>query len=236
MNKIHKLYWDDELKGLWHTLACKKKECEKNRCGGASKRRLQYEFVTARNVFDKTLRQKERAHRYKIMTEMEEVSNDPKKFWNYIKKLGPSKRSKIPMEVYDNDMNIQVSQDEVMNKWKKDFSGLYNVGNVDYFDSAFYETIKTSKRFKEDLMLDPLYVQNAMLNKMITVEDVRKVVDKAKKGKAVGLDKLPNEIFKNKPVIDVLCKLFQLCFESHLVPTVWCKAVVYPISKSSQND
>ena len=86
--KNQKPYWDDELKQMWTDMVNKRKVVEKCRKVGAEKRKLHHEFVLSRNKFDKALRQKERAYQRKLMIEIEEVSSDPNKFWDHIKRLG----------------------------------------------------------------------------------------------------------------------------------------------------
>jgi hypothetical protein len=85
-------------------------------------------------------------------------------------------------------------------------------------------------------MADPLYVSHTLLNRNISREEVVRVVSRAKRGKAVGIDGLPNEVLKVEGVIDALCSLFQLCFDSGKVPDEWCKAIINPILKSRDND
>lgn len=84
------------------------------------------------------LRQKERAYQRKLMNEIEEVSSDPKRFWDHLKKLGPKKHTSIPMEVYNDDMSMQCDKQIVIDKWKDDFASLYNVDDFEGFDSEFF--------------------------------------------------------------------------------------------------
>ena len=59
---------------------------------------------------------------------------------------------------------------------------------------------------------------------------------RAKNIKAVGIDKLPNEIFKFEPVIDVLPTFFQFRFDCSKIPQVWRQAVISLISKDRTKD
>ena len=45
-------------------------------------------------------------------------TNDPVQFWNQINRLGPQKKSEIPMSVMQEEFDI------VMDTWKSDFSNL----------------------------------------------------------------------------------------------------------------
>lgn len=53
----------------------------------------------------------------------------------------------------------------------------------------------------------------------------------AKLGKSVGVDGLPNEVFKNKASLELLCAVFNKCFTTGLIPTEWAKSVITPIPK-----
>ncbi len=69
-------------------------------------------------------------------------------------------------------------------------------------------------------MRDPLYTQNTDLNKTIDLDEVRKVVNKSKLGKACGTDELPNEVLKNENMVKCLHALFQMCFDYSIIPSV----------------
>ncbi len=79
-----------------------------------------------------------------------------------------------------------------------------------------------------------MYVENAVLNKAIEIEEVRKAVGRAKTGKAMGTDNVPNEVLKNNTVIRALHAFFQLCFDSGKV--LWTQSVISPIPKNRTND
>ncbi len=104
------------------------------------------------------------------------------------------------------------------------------------YDDMFRENILNMKDHKERSMQDPLYNANTNLNKPISLEEIKKVVSKAKNGKAVGMDNIPNEILKCQPITGALHALFQLCFDSDRVPTIWTKSIISPIPKNRTND
>ena len=90
--------------------------------------------------------------------------------------------------------------------------------------------------FLEDGMLDPLFEQNPILNVPISYCEVKKVVNCAKNGKSSGFDKIPYEVLKFPIIIDVLHALFNLCFDTGILPSVWKKAMIAPIPKDSTKD
>ncbi len=162
-------------------------------------------------------------------------TNDPREFWKYIQKLGPRAKTPIPWEVYDSDGNITTNREFVLNHWKSEYSRLYNEC-ADSYDDAFKANILENKSHRERGMQDPLYDSNVPLNRPISMEEVEKVVSHAKNGKAVGTDNVPNEILKCKSVIGALHALFQLCFDSSRIPTVWTQSIISPIPKNRTSD
>ncbi len=141
----------------------------------------------------------------------------------------------IPWEVYDSTGNISTDKEFILNHWKSEYNKLYNNISGDY-DDMFRENILNMKDHKERSMQDPLYNANINLNRPISLDEVKKVVSKAKNGKAVGMDNIPNEILKCQPIIGALHALFQLCFDSGKVPTIWTKSIISPIPKNRTND
>ncbi len=52
----------------------------------------------------------------------------------------------------------------------------------------------------------------------------------------MGIDKIPNEVLKKHDVMLILFQLYVKCFDSGLEPSLWLKAVITPIPKSSTKD
>ena len=59
---------------------------------------------------------------------------------------------------------------------------------------------------------------------------------KLKLKKSPGPDAVPNEVLKQKHVTFLVWKLVSLCFKNSLIPSIWLKAVISPIPKSSEKD
>ncbi|XP_077983286.1 uncharacterized protein LOC144438131 [Glandiceps talaboti] len=202
----------------------------------AEKRRLLSDFKTAQRSFDRRLRFHERRHRKGLVDKIESVcTDDPRRFWNHIQKLGPKRNSCIPMEVYDDHGQLLTDKDIVLDAWKRDFSSLYNNPDGDY-DEDFLNQIIHHKGVLENNMIDPLHESNVAINQNISLEEVEKVVNKVKRGKSVGIDRIPGEVLKNDVSISVLHNLFQLCFDSGLIPDVWRFATIVPIPKDRSAD
>ena len=143
----------------------------------------------------------------------------------------------MPLEVYDDDDNLISDENFVFQKCNEEFKGLYNpTANSESFDKQFYESILKEKIFLEDRMLDPLFQENPVLNMPISLSEVEKVVNYAKNGKSTGYDKIPREVLKFPIIIDVLHAMFNLCFDTGLLPSIWRKAMITPIPKDASKD
>lgn len=81
--------------------------------------------------------------------------------------------------------------------------------------------------------MDPLFKPNHKLNKIISIEEVRKVISNLKHGKNPGVDLIYNGVRRNNPVTEVLHVLFMFCFETGKIPTIWRKALIRPIPKGA---
>jgi hypothetical protein len=65
------------------------------------------------------------------------------------------------------------------------------------------------------------------LDSEISIDEVLKVLTKAKNGKAPGIDLIPVELYRNNLLLHVLHKLFNICFKFGKIPSVWCKKYLH---------
>ena len=65
------------------------------------------------------------------------------------------------------------------------------------------------------------YEQVDDLNDLITIDECKRVISLAKSRKAVGIDCLPNEVFKNYSSVMLLCSVFNECLSNHCIPSMW---------------
>ena len=157
---------------------------------------VKQDFCQVRDNFDKLLRRRQRAYRRGLLIEIEDCdTTDPRRFWKHINKLGPKKNNSIPWEVYDPDGNVVCDKDVVLATWEKEYNSLLN-SNDGVYDESFLSSIQAIKAHRERNMLDPLYISNYSLNKALELDEVRKIVNGSKCGKATGLDGIPNEVLK----------------------------------------
>ena len=118
------------------------------------------------------------------------------------KKLGPRVNRKIPVKV-KTENGYTTNETEVLQEWKTDFSKLLNNTNDTYYDNHCLDNVDRSLLYFETQMETENFVQNAMINTDITINEVEVAVTKLKNGKATGVDIIPNEVIE-KPVAPVI--------------------------------
>ena len=79
--------------------------------------RKRSECLESQKKFDRRLRFYDRQYRQSFCEEIESMTTtNPNEFWTNIRKIGPRKRSDIPMEVYGNDGNVLYDEKSVRTK------------------------------------------------------------------------------------------------------------------------
>jgi hypothetical protein len=229
--RCRKPFWNNELKELWQNLC--RKERLYLKAHGSDRNRIKHEFKAAQKLFDKTYRRTERRFHKEKLTELENLStDDPNKFWKCIKNLGPKKKNEIPMEVYDENGDIVYETHRVLDTWKLEYSKLFCLRSAEgEFDDNFLESCKSDMP-----NVNTTYEVFEGLNENISESEIIKIVSKLKNNKAVGIDNLPNEVFKNQQANSLLLSLFNKMLQNCITPTLWRVAVIKPIPKSSLSD
>ena len=149
---------------------------------------LHNEFKSKQDLFDKVYKRKKRSYLRSQTLHLEEInSTDPNAFWEYIKKLGPSKKSDIPWECYDEAGNIVSNTDYILEKWRTEFSKLYSpFDDISEEQKQFEENIiKNNERHERE---ESFNSNTSSLNSEITYAEVSKSVTKAKCNKSPGMD------------------------------------------------
>ena len=132
-----KPYWDKTLSAKWkqmHEAELRFRKARKNQSSNVLF--LRNCFKRKQRDFDKVLCKKKCAYHKSLLLKIESCNNrDPKAFWNFVKNLGPRKRTEIPWKVCIDGV-ITTDKEKVLTKWKDDFENLYNVSDTN-FDQKF---------------------------------------------------------------------------------------------------
>jgi hypothetical protein len=236
-HKHKKPYWNEELQSLWDTM--RDKENKFLKCSGDRRTRnaLRSDYTRSRDIFDKTLHKSERCFRASMATEIEEfTSSNPREFWNKIQKLGPRKDKSIPLQIIDDSGLIQSDEAKVFERWKRDFENLYNARDGNDFNDEFHDQAKIHKHLLELQQEDPLYIPNEQLNSNILLSEINNIIMRSKTKSSSGIDGIPYNVLKFPEVVTALHQLFQLVFDTSIIPSQWRKAVICPILKDSNSD
>ena len=140
------------------------------------------------------------------------------------------------MEVLTEDGSLITGSNEVLSKWKDDFEALLTNKKISDLENNFLGMTVYFKNCQEGHMIDPLYTDDEQYSRIFNIKELECVLDKAKNGKATGIDYVPYEILKYNSLGQILLEFFQLCFDSGHIPSVWTKAVIVPIPKSPSLD
>ena len=175
------------------------------------KRKLRDSFNQQRKIFDKLNRSAKWKNQ---MAERDRLNHpfsdhDTRNFCRYIGKIGlqNNRKSRIPMEVVDDDGNITTNIDDVLLRWKNDYENFFRDNNDNVWwksspecKTTHFETIYgTTKRCR---FICVKYL--SALNADITREEVEKSIVRAKLCKAAGLDNIPAVVLRN-PVCFTNC-------------------------------
>ena len=190
-----KPFWNEQLSGLWQDVCQKENSYLRASQNTVSRNILRKQFLDAQHMFNKTYKKEKRIFQQNKCDEIERLNtNDPRAFPREIQQLGPKSTSNIPMAVYNEDGSVNYRGKDVLAKWKTEFQKLYNSeAEPGTFDDAFY----TYSVHEKDRLEKEYSALHSDFNADITVDEVMKVIGKAKSRKAVGLDNIPNEVLKN---------------------------------------
>ena len=239
-NRRSRPWWSKELTELWKNICITEKlfkVCKESR---GIKSKLRNEYKCAVDKFDKEFRKRKRAYFNRKQDNLEKMqTNNPNKFWKEIKNLGPTFKHEIPTETVNDDGSLETRLDQVLERWRHDFQSLFTTKDQNIFDEEFFHEITELKSELDNHFNDENISNdeiNDIMNGIITFDEVSKFIDCTKRGKAVGIDSLPNEVFQNVQAKVLLHKLFVKCFDVGVSPTCWGNAIINPIPKDRSKD
>ena len=221
--RIKKPWWHDGLTELWNTFC--EAEHQWSHATGMCKQRLKTDMRLAQKTFDRHVQSAKRNYWKRAQDEILELSSsDSKEFWKMIGKIGvvSERKINIPWEVVNGD-SASNDPKTVLEKWGSDFSKLLNPKPLPSDELSWADSVTTEASVPD-------------LDKSISRTEVNKVLAAMKSGKAVGVDQLPIEALRSECVQKFMYKLFDLCFEKHIMPTVWRKGIINPLPKDSTKD
>ena len=233
----HKPFWTDELTDAWRDMSLAEKTYVRNRPSNSSN--LREIFISKRKYFDKLLRKTERAYNRHKAIEIEKINTEnPTEFWKQINALGPKRSNTVPMQVYDETGNKTSDENYVLDKWKNEFSNLYNMPSElnSSFDGDFYKRILSSLSEIKRFELDNSDANSLSYNTPFTLEEMNKICTHIKQGKSVGPDMIPNEVLRHVGVRALLMDFINFCFIKNVIPSIWRKSIITPIPKSASKD
>ena len=226
-----KPWWNDELNMLWKEVVNAERQYLNHKKNRRNVTHLKNQFKSKQNQFDRQYSRVKRAFLRKQANDAIVINtSNPKEFWRHIKNIGPTKKQELILQ------NVSPEEtNHVLKYWEDEYKALYNKSNDSITDQN--EDITFVQNYLHDIennMSDTS--EDDMLNGTINEIEVKSAVDKAKVNKSVGYDQLPNEVFKNNQSISLLTRFFNVCFQNHLIPEEWTKAIIKPIPKGSSSN
>lgn len=136
--------------------------------------------------------------------------SDPKEMWKILNNMNFSNKK---------DANIDI--DKLYEYFKK-----LNDTSEDVVDED------DSDAFLDNICDNDLY--DVIINGEITEDEVNEAIKGLKNGKASGIDEFVNEYFKcsSPHLVSIFCKLFNIVFDSGIVPDTWLNGIIRPIYKN----
>ena len=175
-------------------------------------------YKQSRNRCNNSMK-KAKANFYK--EQLNENSSNPKRFWESIKKVFPSKeRATVPNT--KNNLNLA----KIFSTWFSSVVGKLKRKEMPLKDIIWGEAPKKLRRTAKTFRFE-----------YVSVVFVRKKLKQLKRTKATGLDNLPPSMLKD--TADVICKplchLINLSLKTGTFPSTWKKARVIPVHKSGKS-
>jgi hypothetical protein len=181
-----KPWWDDVLQTLWNEVCKREKVYLQSDKRGHHKQHLRSSFIQARKDFNRSCRLAKRRYQRIQQEELGDLcENDSVGFWRKINNMsvGSQRASVIPLTV-ELDGNLTSDLDNVMHKWKTDFSDLFSAPNSLHFNNDHLKLVEDRltdiKALQAALPALPVEITH-VLNEPLTLPEVKKAIYKLKK-------------------------------------------------------
>ncbi|XP_068704053.1 uncharacterized protein [Montipora foliosa] len=205
---VNDLPWmDNELR-----LLLKKKDDARSKFKRKHSSSTEATFIELRRSAKEMLMRKKKEHAEKLKAS---ISENPKRFWSYIKSSTSDRPS--PNFLRDGHKLVTDIRDRanILNKF---FSSVFNPA------STASPTLSAPPSSGVGEKLDSIE---------LTASEVREVLLSLDPNKACGPDNIPGSLLKNTAaeIAPSLCKIFNLSLSHGVVPVLWKRANVTPVSK-----
>ena len=141
---------------------------------------------------------------------MSDLALDPNEFWKHWKQF---------------DDNVKTGETTQVDgkKWERYFTKLY--------DDPSRPELKPNSPPSDQTNCNPIDAK-------YTIEELDNTVDKLKKNKAAGKDKLLSEFLKASPenTRKLLLRMINLIYSTNIVPKSWCLGIITPIHKEGPKE
>ena len=231
--RVKKPWWNDELSKLWNDYVAAERKWRKCKY---KEKQCKATMKCKQRDFDRAVQKAKRKYWYdrqQDIVNMFDKSNS-KDFWKHIGTLGVGKDRKvnIPFEIVKDDGTVTKNKDEVLSHWADHYRNLLNP-DVSVDSNVNVNEQHVPKSPNNVLASDELY---QFMDCPITWGEISEAIRKAKLGKATGYDELPLEALRNDIVKYYLVALFNKCFDSGLIPSIWSMGLIVPIPKCFTKD
>ena len=219
-----KEWWNDDLGALAKEVRRALKLWEANK----SDTPLKLTYLKKQKEFSKTVRRYKRIYRRDRSNRLlHEQKRDPRKFWDFIKKLGGDTRVDLPDIVTSAEGECVKEPEAVKREWRGYFQKLLNPSVATQGEVEV--AIKDTSAQAQLLDTDP-----SELNDEICVEEVKAAIYASGNNKSPGTDGIRPAFIKNDACVNFIHALCNHCFKTGTVPDQWLKAIIKPIPKGNK--
>ena len=171
--------------------AMQKKIWKKGKIRRCSCQNLKSNLISKRRILDRVTQKVKRKYWYSLQQELlNESKSDQQSFWKTIGKIDIASDGKtsIAMEVIDWNGNVSNAVNDVLEKWKSDYSNLLSQQPSNQVHSDVINQLV-------DQSGNAVTINDFLITGKNSIEEVCNAVNTVKKGKASGVDNIPADVF-----------------------------------------